>query len=143
MNYYLQIKNDKIISYSNLPVTDIDIVNMQISKAVYDDYINTPEKYYLENGVLKSKTNEEIEEERVNKLTMTALDFVTFLEQVGVSYSDIQDYLISHTDLDKQLKYCQNVYCGVVKQLLPITVAGITLTTEMVEQAFKIKNGEL
>lgn len=102
-------------------------------------------KWYLKDKC-PHYTQEEIEQmekDRINMLTMTPLDFITFLEQIGVSYDDIQNYLSTHVELDKQLKYCQNVYCGVVKQLLPITVAGITLTTEMVEQAFKIKNGEL
>lgn len=79
----------------------------------------------------------------VDNLTMTALDFITFLETAGVSYADIQTYLGSHPDVDKQLKYCQNVYCGVVKQLLPIEVGGKTITTEMVEYAFRVKNGLL
>ena len=38
---------------------------------------------------------------------------------------------------------CQNVYCKVARSVMPITVGDITITAEMVETAFKVKNGEL
>ena len=80
------------------------------------------------------------EEERVNALTMTALDFIGVLEHVGLDYvTEIKPFLEAHQELDKQLKYCQNVWCGVVKQLCPLTVGEVTITTAMVEQAFKAK----
>lgn len=82
------------------------------------------------------------EEDRINALTMTPLDFIKVLENLGITYSEIQEYLASHQELDKQLKYCQNVYCGVVKQLLPITVGNVKITTELIERAFKAKYGE-
>ena len=85
---------------------------------------------------------EQMEEDRINNLIMTPLDFIKFLEQLGISYEQIQNYLKEHVELDKQLKYCSSVYCGVVKQILPITVDGITITPEMAEQAFKAKHGE-
>lgn len=91
------------------------------------------------------KTEEEKqqeERERVGNLTMTALDFITFLRQVGLTLEQIRAYLDSNIELDTQLKYCQNVYCGVVLGILPITVGNITITPEMAIQAFKIKNGE-
>lgn len=102
-------------------------------------------KWYLLNKCphYTKEEKEQIESDRINSLTMTALDFITLLEQTGITYADIQNYLKEHVELDKQLKYCQNVYCGVVKRLLPITVAGVTITTGMIEQAFRIKNGEL
>lgn len=54
----------------------------------------------------------------------------------------IKTYLDANIDLDMQLKYCQNVYCGVAKALMPITLGDITITADMVEKAFRIKNGE-
>ena len=39
-----------------------------------------------------------------------------------------------------QLTYCQNVYCGVVKALMPVTVGDITITADMIETVFKVKN---
>lgn len=81
------------------------------------------------------------EAERVANLTMTALDFVGVLKTFGLTSEQIRTYLDEHIELDEQLKYCQNVYCGVVQQLCPLEVYGLVITREMVIQAFKTKNG--
>ena len=83
------------------------------------------------------------EEMRIANLTMTALDFVGVLKTFGLTSQQIKTYLNEHIELDEQLKYCQNVYCGVVQNLCPLTVYGFEITKEMVIQAFKEKNGEL
>jgi hypothetical protein len=77
----------------------------------------------------------------IDSLTMTALDFVTFLKQAGLTDLQIEQYLNANITVKHQLQFCQNVYCGVAKALMPITYEGITITAEMVEHAFKIKNG--
>ena len=82
------------------------------------------------------------EEERVNNLTMTALDFLKVLYSIGLTREQVHNYLDEHPDLDEQLKYCQNVWCGVVKQLCPIVIGETEITVQMVEQAFKVKNRE-
>lgn len=85
---------------------------------------------------------EQQEEERVNNLIMTALDFIGVLEKFGLDYvTEIKPFLEAHQELDKQLKYCQNVWCGVVKQVfaIPIKIGDITITSKMIEQAFKDK----
>lgn len=79
------------------------------------------------------------EEERVNNLTMTALDFLKVLYSIGLTREQVHNYLDEHPDLDEQLKYCQNVWCGVVKQLCPIVIGETEITVQMVEQAFKAK----
>lgn len=91
------------------------------------------------------KTEEEKQQEeaeRVGELTMTALDFITFLRQCGLTLEQIRAYLSTNIELDTQLTYCQNVYCKVARAIMPITLGDITITAEMVEQAFKRKNGE-
>lgn len=83
------------------------------------------------------------EEERVANLTMTALDFVGVLKVFGLTSQQIRTYLDEHIELDEQLKYCQNVYCGVVQALCPLVVYGKVITKEMVINAFKYKNNEI
>lgn len=90
------------------------------------------------------KEQEEKEKERVNNLIMTALDFIGVLEGFGLDYvTEIKPFLEDHQDLDKQLKYCQNVWCGVVKQLCPIVIGETEITVQMIEYAFKHKHGEV
>ena len=84
-------------------------------------------------------------EDHINSLIMTALDFIGVLEDFGLDYiTQIKPFLEAAPDLDKQLKYCQNVWCGVAKQVFkePITIGEITITAEMIEAAFKAKHGE-
>ena len=79
----------------------------------------------------------------VDNLTMTALDFIKVLQSLGLTLVQINNFLDSNLEIKTQLQYCQNVYCGVVKSFLPITVEGVTITEQMLEQAFKNKNGVL
>lgn len=85
------------------------------------------------------------EKERVANLTMTSLDFITFLETLGLTLEAITMWLELPENLriKTQLTYCQNVYCGVVTQLLPITLGDITITEDLVVNAFKAKHGEV
>lgn len=80
---------------------------------------------------------------RINNLTMTALDFIKVLKSFGLTASEIHAYLDTNLDLKDELTFCQNVYCGVVRALLPLEVAGHEITDEMVVAAFKAKNGEV
>lgn len=79
--------------------------------------------------------------EDINKLTMTAWDFVNVLKQAGLNSNQIMRFLNSNPDIQLHLTCCQNVYCGVAKSLMPITYEGITITAEMVEKAFRDKHG--
>lgn len=79
--------------------------------------------------------------EEINNLTMTPLDFIGELQSFGLTLLQINAYLESNLTVKMQLTYCDKVYCGVAKALMPITFDGITITADMVEQAFKIKNG--
>ena len=79
--------------------------------------------------------------EDIDKLTMTAWDIVNVLKQAGLNSNQIMMFLNSNPDIQLHLTCCQNVYCGVAKSLMPITYEGITITAEMVEQAFKTKHG--
>lgn len=85
---------------------------------------------------------EEKEQERIDRLTMTALDFIGVLQNFGLTLEQINAYLEANLNVKMKLTYCQNVYCGVAKSLMPITLGDITITTDMIEIAFRIKNGE-
>ena len=86
---------------------------------------------------------EEIEEKiRINKLTMTALDFVNVLKNAGLTDEQIEIYLNANLAVKHQLQFCQNVYCGVAKSLMPIEFENITITEDLVEKAFIQKNEE-
>ena len=83
----------------------------------------------------------ELEQERINNLTMTPLDFIGVLQSLGLTLEQINAFLESNLNIKMQLTYCNSVYCGVVKSFLPMEVGGVTITAEMIEQAFILKNG--
>lgn len=88
----------------------------------------------------KEEKEAQKEQDKINMLTMTALDFIGVLKSAGLTSQQIEDYLNTHLDVKHQLQYCQNVFCGVVRQLVPLEVKGITITDEMVVTAFKAKH---
>ena len=109
-----------------------------------------PEGYYIcfkdnyTNGEINPNYEDEKAQEKeklINHLTMTALDFVTYIKKAGVSDGIILQYLQSNPSVQLQLTLCQNVYCGVVRQLCPIKITEeLTLTDEQVVSMFKDKN---
>ena len=87
---------------------------------------------------------EAIEEQiRIDKLTMTALDFIGVLVSFGLTLEQIDAYLNAHLEIKMQLQFCQNVYCGVAKSLMPIKFGELVITADMVEQVFRAKHGEV
>lgn len=102
----------------------------------------TDTNYILCNG--SYLTPEEValkEQDKINHLTMTALDFVTYIKKAGVSDEIILQYLKANPSVQLQLTLCQNVYCGVVRQLCPIKITEeLILTDEQVVNMFKDKH---
>lgn len=144
MTYYIHIEDNKIISSGECPMGE-PFQSIEISEELYNAFNAEPDKY-MWNGleVVENPDYEEIKRQKeqaiIDNLTMTALDFITFLKQAGITDAQIEAYLNANLNVKHQLQFCQNVYCGVAKALMPISVGDITITAEMVETAFKIKN---
>lgn len=104
---------------------------------------NIDNKYYLANKCPMKTSEQTIKEEqnKINRLTMTALDFVNYIKKAGVSDEVILQYLQANPSVQLQLTLCQNVYCGVARQLCPLKITEtLTLTDEMVVSFFKKKH---
>lgn len=147
-NYYIYVEDNKINGYGTGKFGNATIQNILVSKEVYNSYKNDNLSYIWNGSEIVVNPNyeeqaQEREFKRVGELTMTALDFITFLRQCGLTLEQIRAYLNANIELDTQLTYCQNVYCKVARAVMPLTVGDITITAEMVEQAFKRKNGEI
>ena len=144
--YYIYIEDNKINGCGQAQCLTEGIQSIEVSEDVYNAYTED-NLHYIWNGteIIENPDYEQQaqqrEAERVGELTMTALDFITFLRQCGLTLEQIRAYLSANIELDTQLTYCQNVYCKVAREIMPITLGNITITAEMVEQAFKRKNG--
>ena len=121
-----------------------------IKDPLWKDYAGT-DKWDIINGVFTDITDtpeyiekkEKEEQARINNLHMTPLDFIKVLETMGLTLTQINNFLESNINIKMQLTYCNSVYCGVVKTFLPLTIEGVLITKEMIEEAFKAKNGVL
>lgn len=124
--------------------------NERVLKRFYDNVLPLPDdyeqgKYIVVNNELVLNTDFEEEkkrreQDRIDRLTMTALDLITAVKLFGVTDKQVEDFLNANLDIKHQLQFCQNVYCGVVKSFCPITIGEVEITTEVVEQLFKNKN---
>lgn len=142
--YYVFITNNEINGKGQCECTGEDTFSVEVTEEIYnniDRYMWNGESIVLNPNYEQEQAQKEAE--RVGNLTMTALDFITFLRQSELTLEQIRAYLDNNIELDTQLKYCQNVYCKVARSVMPITVGDITITAEMVETAFKVKNGEI
>lgn len=112
----------KIVPNSNIEETDIT-------------YIYNNGRYVTPEEISKE------EEDKINRLTMTALDLVTYIRKAGATTEEIVSYLNTNPEVYLQLTLCQNVFCGVVRQLAPIKVNdNLTITDNDIVMIFKDKN---
>ena len=124
----------------NKPYTDEERCNFIVEYNHRQGYkIEEADNALLAWGYTEEEKRQQ-EQDCINHLKMTSLDFLKCLYSLGLTREQVYTFLDENTEIKEELTYCQNVYCGVVKQLLPITIGEFTLTSEMVEQAFILKN---
>lgn len=138
LNYNTNIELMKADGYK--PFVEVD--RPETNRLYHISYSESPRQ--VKEVIVYDETQEEAdirekreEEERVANLKMTALDFLKVLYALGLTREQVRAYLDSHPEIDEELKYCQNVYCGIVTRLCPIIVDDKTITKGMIEQAFK------
>lgn len=133
---FYTIQNNGILTAENEYALSRFYGNVQILPEDYE-----VGKYIVENGVLVRNPNYEAEqEERLNHLTCTALDIATLIKTLGMTDTEILQFLNANPSIQLQLTLCKDVYCGVVRQLCPIKLSEkLTLTDEMVVEFFKKK----
>ena len=148
MQYYLQIKDEKILSYSNLPVIDKDIYNSEINQATYIAYQETPERFYVEgNNVIMMDDAQweeylnQKEKERISHLQCTKRVLVLILEQLGKDYfNDIEPLINNNRQAKLEWELCVELERS--NPLLDIIGAQLDISPEQIDEIFKYANGE-
>ena len=136
--------NKEIIATLEKPYTE----NQRMDFIVEYNHNQGCEIEELENKTLQAfeivKTNEEKakeEQNRINHLTCTALDLITFIKSLGLTDEQVLAHLQANPSVQLQLTFCKDVYCGVVRQLCPIVLSEeLTVTDEQIVEFFKYKN---
>lgn len=136
---YIGYQNGKIKFYVEEIPTPIECYQGVEWVVTQDEYVLDGDEYVPKDEAWEEK-QAQAEQDRINNLTMTALDFIGVLQNVGLTLEEINAYLEANLALKMQLTYCQNVYCGVVRQLLPLKIGEVTITDDMVIRAFRVKN---
>lgn len=141
--YYAHINLlDNSMGRGQCPCSGEGIVCIEISEDMFyniDRYIYKDGEIVLDPDYEKKKELER--QDKINHLTMTALDFINVIKSLGVSNEMIEGFLATNFEVKHQLMFCQNVYCGVAKSFLPIRIGTTEITPEMIEKAFIDKNG--
>lgn len=138
--FYVE-KDNKIVLFNE------DKQNILNTQEVFSDYAGLEIKetdrpivdYMFADTEEFNTKQKEKEEDFVNRLTMTALDLINVLKSAGLTSQQIEDYLNTNLEVRHQLQYCQNVFCGVVRQLLPLTIGDVIITDDFIVSAFKNK----
>lgn len=94
--------------------------------------VGCPDEYYIEIGMEQRdvqqsdidylwyltekcpmKTEEQKEQERlewIHNLRMTPLDFLKAIEQYGITYDMVKQFMEQNPLIERELRFCQNVY---------------------------------
>ena len=92
--YYIFVDNNKLNGCGQFYCEGA----IEVSDEVYNNYIQDKDRYiYKDGAIIENPDYEEIkrqkEQERINNLTMTALDFINVVKSLGLSDVDIDEYL--------------------------------------------------
>ena len=110
MTYYIHIEDNKIISSGECPMGE-PFQSIEISEELYNAFNAEPDKYMWDNqsySIIENPNYEEITRQKeqaiIDNLTMTALDFITFLKEAGITDAQIEAYLNANLNVKHQLQ---------------------------------------
>lgn len=109
------------------------LITEEENNKISEDHENV---YFVVNGEFVKKDRAELEEKaRIAKLKMTPLDFIKCLEILGVQYAQIKALCDANEAVDKELRFCSNVYRG--NALLDQLCGQFGVTPEQLDEIFK------
>lgn len=109
------------------------LITEEKNNEISQDFENV---YFVVNGEFVKKNRAELEEkERIAKLKMTPLDFIKCLESLGVAYTQIKALCDANEAVDKELRFCSNVYRG--NALLDQLCGQFGVTPAQLDEIFK------
>ena len=93
----------------------------------------------------------QIERDKINRLSMTPLDFIKALEKfAGITYAQVKELCDTYPEIDRELRFCQNVYRNnpmFSQEALAQLPEAFRLTDEQIDNLFiavdNLKNGNV
>lgn len=147
MVYYIFVDNGKLNGSSTLDNSRFntdDNFQVEVSEELYNAFNADPD-HYIWNGseVVENPDYEEIkqqkEQARIMEMKMTPLDFLKAIEQYGITYDMVKQFMEQNPLVERELRFCQFVYR---KHPMLQSLSEYGITSEILDHIFKVANGE-
>jgi len=143
MTYYIHLENNKIVSSGECPMSE-PFRSIEVSEELYNAFNAEPDKYMWNGaGVVENPDYEEIkqqkEQARIMEMRMTPLDFLKAIEQYGITYDMVKQFMEENPLVERELRFCQFVYR---KHPMLKSLSEYGITSEILDHIFKVANGE-
>lgn len=116
-----------------------------VTEVIGEDIKENPNKYVIDDGIVREKTEEEKEaeeRERISHLKCTKRVFVLMLEQMGIDYFEqIQPKIEANRQAKLEWELCVELERS--NPLLDSIGAELGITHEQLDKLFKYANGEI
>lgn len=143
MTYYIHIENNKILGSGQCPMSE-PFQSIEVSEELYNAFNAEPDKY-MWNGseIVENPDYEEIkrqkEQARIMEMRMTPLDFLKAIEQYGITYDMVKQFMEQNPLIERELRFCQFVYR---KHPMLQSLSEYGITSEILDHIFKVANRE-
>lgn len=143
MAYYIHLEDNKIFSSGECPMGE-PFQSIEVSEELYRAFNADPDRY-IWNGeqIVENPDYEEIkqqkEQARIMEMKMTPLDFLKAIEQYGITYDMVKQFMEQNPLVERELRFCQFVYR---KHPMLDELATYGITSEILDHIFKVANGE-
>lgn len=144
MTYYIFIENNKTNGCGQCPCGNEEIQNIEVTEEVYNAFVVDADRY-IWNGteIIENPDYEEIkrqkEQARIMEMRMTPLDFLKAIEQYGITYDMVKQFMEENPLIERELRFCQFVYR---KHPMLQLLSEYGITSEILDHIFKVANGE-
>ena len=140
--YYIE-QDNKIVFYNNT-LEDLNYCLASLPQYEGLPIKEVPEGYTIVDYQLVTvEEAEEIAKEkehaRIMEMKMTPLDFLKAIEQYGITYDMVKQFMEQNPLIERELRFCQNVYR---KHPMLNELAEYGITSEILDTIFKKANGE-
>ena len=140
--YYIE-QDNKIVFYNNT-LEDLNYCLVSLPQYIGLPIQETPEGYTIVDYQLVTvEEAEEIakerEHERIMEMRMTPLDFLKAIEQYGITYDMVKQFMEQNPLIERELRFCQFVYR---KHPMLNELTNYGITSEILDHIFKVANGE-
>lgn len=143
MTYYIHLEDNKIFSSGECPMSE-PFRSIEVSEELYNAFNADPDKYMWDGSeVVENPNYEEIkrqkEQARIMEMRMTPLDFLKAIEQYGITYDMVKQFMEENPLIERELRFCQFVYR---KHPMLQLLSEYGITSEILDHIFKVANGE-